>query len=349
MPIWMLYTYGSQVTAPPSSGQVRFNAATPMAATLVWVAYLTNDGIDAFYPLTTIPLDAQLFIQDKNDHTQAVTFTVVGPPIDRGAYVEIPVNGDSAAGAVKNNQTIVLVVRSPAVEEPPDTGTPPDEELPPEELPPPVTGEPPVGGGPFLVPPWAAPRACYRVLVTPPAEEPLTVEDAKLLAAMSWPVTTPPDPRDAMIADFIRAARTKVEQDTGLALITQVHDIYILDTVEHIPLPSQCTPTQTIVDVSPVPAPTWGGPPTWGFWGGVWCIPPPFAVAGTVLRVTAGWADAATLRAQAPLLYHAVGLLAAHYATLGRDLAITGAVASVNVVPEGYEDTIAPHKLVWVA
>jgi hypothetical protein len=86
------------------------------------------------------------------------------------------------------------------------------------------------------------------------------------------------------------------------------------------PLPPQCLPAQTIEDVSP-----------------------------TVKKVTSGWATIDELKAEAPGLHQAVGLLATHYATLGRDLAITGAVASINIVPEGYEDLIAAYRLVWVA
>ena len=56
----------------------------------------------------------------------------------------------------------------------------------------------------------------------------------------------------------------------------------------------------------------------------------------------------AALAAEAPTLIHAVGLLAGHMLTLGRDLAITGAVAAISETPQGYEDCIAPHRLVWV-
>jgi hypothetical protein len=213
---------------------------------------------------------------------------------------------------------------------------------------------------PFVIPPWAQPRSCYTVLVTPAAEEPLTVAEAKLLAAMSWPVTVPPDPREAMVADFIRAAREKVEKDTGLALLTQVRDVHVMIETDWVPLPSQCTPVQSIVDVTPVvnPLPEPDQPrhgriipaPRLASRGGVtgFAFEQEFATPYTVLRVTAGWPDAATLKAAEPLLHHCVGLLTSHYLTLGRDMAITGAVASINVVPEGYEDSIQPYRLIWV-
>jgi len=204
----------------------------------------------------------------------------------------------------------------------------------------------------FLIAPWSQPSTVTR-LVTPPTDEPLTVEELKLRASMAWPVTDPPDPRDAMLNDFIRAARSKVEQDTGLALLTQIHEVTFGDPYATlVPLPPQCVPVQSLADVTAEAA-------RQVRWRGVsWDLMPGTArlsitglniVAGTVVRVTAGWPDVPTLKTEAPLLHQAVGLLATHYATLGRDMAITGAVASINVVPEGYEALIAPHRLVWVA
>jgi hypothetical protein len=67
------------------------------------------------------------------------------------------------------------------------------------------------------------------------------------------------------------------------------------------------------------------------------------------VRLVVGWPSPAALAAEAPLLVHAVALCSAHMLTLGRDLAVTGAVAAISVMPEGYEACIAPHRLVWVA
>ena len=67
------------------------------------------------------------------------------------------------------------------------------------------------------------------------------------------------------------------------------------------------------------------------------------------MTVVAGWPNVAALAAEAPTLIHAVGLLVAHMLTLGKDLAITGAVAAISETPQGFEDCIAPHRLMWVA
>jgi hypothetical protein len=165
----------------------------------------------------------------------------------------------------------------------------------------------------FVRAPWDTPRGVYSVLLVPPAIEPLTVDEAKLRAGLSWP---PADPREGLMAEFIKAAREQVERDTGLALLTQTREVHVaaeLPAGAPVPLPPQCTPVQSLVESG-----------------------------ATVYRIVAGWPDAATLKAEAPLLVHAVGLLAAHYATFGRDLATT---EGANVVPLGYADAIQPYRL----
>jgi hypothetical protein len=137
------------------------------------------------------------------------------------------------------------------------------------------------------------------VLVDGPAFEPLTLEEAKLRAGLDWPAG---DPRDALMDSFIKAARQKVEQDTGLALAEQTRLV----------------------------------PRGWSF---------PEATSGTYL-VVAGWPTAAALQAEAPLLVQAVGLLVAHLATLGRDLAT---LDEPFVVPLGYEELIQPFRIGWLA
>lgn len=192
---------------------------------------------------------------------------------------------------------------------------------------------------PFVVPPWASPRRCYAVLVEPPTEEPIDLATAKLLAGLDWATTDPPDPRDKMMNDFIKAARNKVEQDTNLALLTQTHDVHVLVATCCIPLPPQCSPTQSIEDVTPAGTRRATVAST-----GV-ALTSTVPVAG-VWRVVSGWPTVDELAAAAPLLVHAVGLLTAHYATLGRDLA---SIEPSTEVPQGYEDAIASYRPVTVA
>jgi hypothetical protein len=207
----------------------------------------------------------------------------------------------------------------------------------------------------FVAAPWASPWSVSSIVVTPPSEEPLTLDQAKLLANLDWPTG---DPRDAMMTSFISAARQQVEQDTGLALLTQTRNVTITVRQTYygyygywsafgyigydgyyyppdpviIPLPNQARPLQSITQTGTPVDPT-----------DPWWMPD----VTTTYQIVAGWADPATLLLEAPLLVHAVGLLVAHYATLGRDIA-TVIRGSLLELPYGYEAAIAPYRLVWV-
>jgi hypothetical protein len=192
---------------------------------------------------------------------------------------------------------------------------------------------------PFISAPWQQPLGMFSLLVEAPTEEPLTLAEGKLRAGLDWPAS---DPRDALMEGFISAARSQVEQDTGLALLTQTRSITYAPTTDplaYVLLPPQAWPVQSVT------APTGLvnfrlNPATRALQ-----FPTPMDVAGT-WQIVAGWPDAATLKAEAPLLVQAVGLLTAHFATLGRDLA--SEARHMEFVPMGYEECIAPYRLIWV-
>lgn len=195
----------------------------------------------------------------------------------------------------------------------------------------------------FVRPPWATPTTVSSVLVAGPDAEPLTLAEGKLRAGLDWPDG---DPRDDLMKGFIAAARQQVEHDTGLALLTQTRNVTITATSDGImPMPVQAMPVQSITDPAghvvdralyfsdvarrQVLWFTATEPGTW--------------------QIVAGWLDPETLKREAPLLVQAVGLLTAHYATLGRDLAsFDKASAAVALIPLGYEEAIAPYRVMWV-
>jgi len=185
------------------------------------------------------------------------------------------------------------------------------------------------------------------------AVEPLTVADAILRARL--PAST-----DAgLMASCIAAARQKVQQDTELVPLLQTRDVYV-DQIpgEILTLPAFCRPLQAVVSLSSID--TAGDtqlldPATYvvdlvsGRIGlaldGAWPTDlRPFQPY--VLRIVAGYPSIAALTAADPLLVHLIGTLAAHYATLGRDLA---SVEALTAVPFGYEDAIAPYRPVSLA
>jgi hypothetical protein len=181
----------------------------------------------------------------------------------------------------------------------------------------------------FIRAPWASPAGVSSILLEPPAAEPLTREEAKLRAGLDW---ADGDPRDLLMDGFVKAARQKVEADTGLALLEQTRRVYISAVSgDVLPMPAQTIPTVSIT------ADDGSAPPE--FVDGAWTFPAGYI--GT-LTVVSGWPDPLALAAEAPLLVHAVGLLVAHMATLGRDLASSD---EAFLIPLGYEDAIQPYRL----
>jgi len=69
-----------------------------------------------------------------------------------------------------------------------------------------------------------------RVLVTPPVEEPLTIEEAKLHLRIEEDVTD----EDGLILALIKAARVHVENETGRALLTQTWRQYTDDRFPYL-------------------------------------------------------------------------------------------------------------------
>lgn len=105
------YDFSSVITPPPTSNQIRFNAAPPYTATtFIWVRNLTTDGIDAKVPLLGIDTGAILYVQDRNDSTLFASFQTTGVVVDKTDHVEIPVIWKSNGEALLNNQGVILVV-----------------------------------------------------------------------------------------------------------------------------------------------------------------------------------------------------------------------------------------------
>jgi uncharacterized phiE125 gp8 family phage protein len=198
----------------------------------------------------------------------------------------------------------------------------------------------------FIAAPWYLPPVT-SVLVVAPTEEPLTLDEGKLRAGLTW---ASGDPRDDLMNGFIAAARAQVEFDTGLALLTQTRAITFYGGVGWatdsgvVPLPMQALPLQSLTDPdgNPVPLSRFRD----GFRRRVAALQVDDFQSGT-WTIVSGWPDAAALRAEAPLLVQAVGLLVAHYATVGRDLTIVGTI--VATTPQGYDACINPYRLVTLA
>lgn len=193
------------------------------------------------------------------------------------------------------------------------------------------------------------------VVVTPPVFEPLTLTQAKLRAGLDW---ASGDARDELMTGFIAAARAKVEHDTGLALATQTRDVFLdaWPTARAWALPAQSQPLQSVTSITTYndlgvaavfPATDYDVDAASGRIGLASDVDWPSDLRPTrpiVIRLVSGYVS---VEAIPPMLRHAVGLLVAHYANTGRDLAVVGTI--VSDVPYGYEDAIGPYRLMTFA
>lgn len=291
----LTYTWSTATAGAPTGNQIRLDAPAPYSgATMLAARLLTDDGFDAYHVLLNLAVGALLVLQDENDHARYVLLTVRAAPVDQTDYIAVPVTYAGGAGALTNNQQVAFVVARDA-----PTAAPP----------PPTYIDATVGL-------WTLPNV--SLLVVPPATEPLTLDEAKLRAGLTW---APGDERDAQMRGFIRAARERVERDTGYALLTQTRDVYLSHYVHPSEFPGPARPLQSITEiVSPEPS-----------------------VYPWVRRVVVGWTDVIHIP---PLLSFAVGLLTAHYATAARDVVVIGTIA--QTIPLGYEDAIADYRRVAV-
>jgi uncharacterized phiE125 gp8 family phage protein len=189
---------------------------------------------------------------------------------------------------------------------------------------------------------------------TSPPKEPLTIEEGKQRAGLDWVAG---DDRDKLMAQFIAAARQKVELDTGVSLLYQVRDIYYdVLTDPWVILPNGAPPLVEVLSVNAInsaginqvmPAEHYivdkRGARIGLVAGAVW--PTDLRTFQPMrIQILSGWPDPAQIP---PLLLHAVGLLTAHYATAGRDLATVGTI--VSTTPFGYDDAITPFIQVVLA
>jgi hypothetical protein len=97
------------IVAGPGSGKARFNNTTQAAATLLWVANVSFDGVDTRNVLDSIKTGADIYLQTTSDSSKWLRFVATGAAIDRTTYVEIPIAFTSGSGVLALNRTILMV------------------------------------------------------------------------------------------------------------------------------------------------------------------------------------------------------------------------------------------------
>jgi hypothetical protein len=113
------YLFSTNTVAPPNSGNVELNNATPSAATLIWVHHITNANNDATVLLNDIQPGSDLIIQEKQTAATFLKYNCTSVT-DKGTYTEYAVTFTSSGGtAIGNKDSIFFGVITRAQTGPP--------------------------------------------------------------------------------------------------------------------------------------------------------------------------------------------------------------------------------------
>ena len=106
-----IWKYRTEITAPPASGQVRFNNADPTLATEMYIHEINKDGLDvsAFFARLS-PNEGTIYLQDRGN---ADNYFVIGitSDTDSGVYRTIVIDTIILQGdEPRQNQDMALVL-----------------------------------------------------------------------------------------------------------------------------------------------------------------------------------------------------------------------------------------------
>lgn len=108
------YTHNDTPTAPPSSGQLRFNNAAQNSATKVYLHFLNVVGEDVRLYYKDLRAGDVLIVQDKDDGTKYQIYNITAPAVNQTTYAEIPVTWSSGGTALPSGQRVLLLITSRA-------------------------------------------------------------------------------------------------------------------------------------------------------------------------------------------------------------------------------------------
>ena len=110
------WNYIATVAAPPSTGQVRLDAASQTAATHIWFDKTTAMSGDASASLMSAKSGQDVSLANKTDPTKAQVYTLTTNPADKGSYVDYPVvwKSTGSGGAFPAQRTTMDIISVPA-------------------------------------------------------------------------------------------------------------------------------------------------------------------------------------------------------------------------------------------
>jgi hypothetical protein len=117
------FMWGTGITEPPTGSQVRINNAAQELATKMWVMDMTTDDIDVSVGLARIKDGYQIYVQDFDAHDKWARYNVIGNPLDKTTYWELPIAFVSMSVLPIPAQKVLLQVISPGTVGIPPGGT----------------------------------------------------------------------------------------------------------------------------------------------------------------------------------------------------------------------------------
>ena len=104
------YTYNTTLTEPPIGNQLRLNNATQSAATRLWLSESTFDGLDVSLGLAKILAGHYIYIQDYDDASKWVKYTVTADGVDDGTYYDYSIVYHSGPGGIPGGKVEIQTI-----------------------------------------------------------------------------------------------------------------------------------------------------------------------------------------------------------------------------------------------
>jgi len=108
----LTWKFSTAITnSDPGSGKFKYNNATPLNVSEIYIDYITENGIDANLILNRIKSNTQIYIQQRDDSSKATLFNVTADTIDNTGWVTVPVSvvSDAGGGVPGNNKGCIFV------------------------------------------------------------------------------------------------------------------------------------------------------------------------------------------------------------------------------------------------
>ena len=113
------FQFVSNTVEPPTGSQMRLNNVNQQVATRMWVSQTSTDGLDVGIGLARVLAGHQIYVQDYDDASKWVKYSVIADGVDDGAYFDFQIAYHSGPGGLPYQQVELQPVAPGAVGIPP--------------------------------------------------------------------------------------------------------------------------------------------------------------------------------------------------------------------------------------